>query len=105
MSKRAVLLAAVLIAVPLDRGRSPRVSRTGQRVAARAGAGPGECGLHRRGDRARARSADPSAGTVRPAAGAVPPDDGEWRMPAKDYAATRFSSLDEITPADGRQAA
>jgi PQQ-dependent dehydrogenase (methanol/ethanol family) len=26
----------------------------------------------------------------------VPQDDGQWTMPAKDYASTRFSSLDEI---------
>jgi PQQ-dependent dehydrogenase (methanol/ethanol family) len=26
----------------------------------------------------------------------VPADDGQWTMPAKDYASTRFSSLDEI---------
>ena len=29
------------------------------------------------------------------------PDDGaEWRMPARDYASTRFSPLDEITPSN-----
>jgi cytochrome c oxidase assembly factor CtaG len=27
-------------------------------------------------------------------------DDGQWLMPAKDYASTRFSTLDEITPAN-----
>src|SRR5205085_9513383 len=26
----------------------------------------------------------------------VPPDDGQWTLPAKDYASTRYSSLDEI---------
>jgi PQQ-dependent dehydrogenase (methanol/ethanol family) len=30
-------------------------------------------------------------------------DDGQWAMPAKNYAATRFSSLDEITPANVKQ--
>jgi PQQ-dependent dehydrogenase (methanol/ethanol family) len=35
-----------------------------------------------------------------PAPSASPPDDGNWTMPAKDYAATRFSGLNEITPAN-----
>src|SRR3954451_2779261 len=26
----------------------------------------------------------------------TPPDDGQWTMPAKNYASTRFSSLDQI---------
>lgn len=30
------------------------------------------------------------------AAGALPPDDGQWTRPAKDFASTRFSSLTEI---------
>ena len=29
--------------------------------------------------------------------------DGEWTMPAKDYAATRYSELDEITAANAGQ--
>jgi PQQ-dependent dehydrogenase (methanol/ethanol family) len=33
-------------------------------------------------------------------ASAAPPDDGQWTMPAKDYAATRYSSLDEINGAN-----
>src|SRR4029078_10225113 len=42
-----------------------------------------------------------SAGSVKaiPAAAASPPDDGNWTMPAKEYAATRGSGLDEINPA------
>ncbi|MEK0085202.1 methanol/ethanol family PQQ-dependent dehydrogenase [Benzoatithermus flavus] len=36
-----------------------------------------------------------AAGAVPPAS-AAPADDGEWRMPAKNYASTRFSALDEI---------
>ena len=40
----------------------------------------------------------PQAGrTVAPAA-ASPPDDGQWTMAAKDYAATRYSTLNEINP-------
>jgi PQQ-dependent dehydrogenase (methanol/ethanol family) len=35
-----------------------------------------------------------------PAAAASPPDDGNWTMPGKDYASTRFSALNEITPAN-----
>jgi PQQ-dependent dehydrogenase (methanol/ethanol family) len=30
------------------------------------------------------------------ATGATPPEDGQWTMPAKNYASTRFSGLDEI---------
>jgi PQQ-dependent dehydrogenase (methanol/ethanol family) len=32
--------------------------------------------------------------------GSLPPDDGTWRIPAKDYASTRFSTLQEITAAN-----
>ncbi|MBA3894915.1 MAG: methanol/ethanol family PQQ-dependent dehydrogenase [Gemmatimonadales bacterium] len=35
-------------------------------------------------------------GTIAPEA--TRPEDGEWRIPAKDYASTRYSGLDEITP-------
>jgi PQQ-dependent dehydrogenase (methanol/ethanol family) len=35
-----------------------------------------------------------------PAAAASPADDGNWTMPGKDYAATRFSGLNQITPAN-----
>jgi PQQ-dependent dehydrogenase (methanol/ethanol family) len=35
-----------------------------------------------------------------PAPSASPPDDGNWTMPAKDYASTRFSALEQITPAN-----
>ncbi|MBV8564834.1 MAG: methanol/ethanol family PQQ-dependent dehydrogenase [Methylobacteriaceae bacterium] len=31
-----------------------------------------------------------------PPAAAAPPDDGQWMMPAKNYAATRYSELDQI---------
>jgi hypothetical protein len=33
-------------------------------------------------------------------AAAAPPDDGQWTMPAKNYAATRYSGLDEISSAN-----
>jgi PQQ-dependent dehydrogenase (methanol/ethanol family) len=33
-------------------------------------------------------------------AAAAPPDDGQWIMPAKNYAATRYSTLDEINSAN-----
>jgi hypothetical protein len=29
-------------------------------------------------------------------ASAAPPDDGQWTMPSKNYASTRYSALDEI---------
>jgi lanthanide-dependent methanol dehydrogenase len=35
-----------------------------------------------------------------PAAASSPPDDGNWTMPGKDYAHTRFSALNQITPAN-----
>jgi PQQ-dependent dehydrogenase (methanol/ethanol family) len=35
-----------------------------------------------------------------PAAAAAPADDGNWTMPGKDYAASRFSGLAQITPAN-----
>lgn len=36
----------------------------------------------------------PPAGWVR--SQSMKPEDGQWPMPAKDYASTRFSGLDEI---------
>ena len=30
-------------------------------------------------------------------------DDGDWRMPARDYASTRYSPLAEISAANVRQ--
>ena len=35
-----------------------------------------------------------------PPPAASPPDDGNWTMPGKDYASTRFSGLNEITAAN-----
>ena len=35
-----------------------------------------------------------------PPAAASPADDGNWTMPGKDYASTRFSALNQITPAN-----
>src|SRR6476660_5143860 len=35
-----------------------------------------------------------------PAAAASPADDGNWVMPGKDYASSRFSALTEVTPAN-----
>jgi len=40
----------------------------------------------------------PNAGHTAPSAANAPPDDGQWTMPAKNYAQTRFSSLKELTP-------
>jgi glucose dehydrogenase len=45
-----------------------------------------------------ARTQFPNAALARPdTRDATFPDDGEWRIPAKSYAATRFSGLDQIT--------
>jgi PQQ-dependent dehydrogenase (methanol/ethanol family) len=35
-----------------------------------------------------------------PPSAASPADDGNWTMPGKDYASTRFSALNQITPAN-----
>ena len=35
-----------------------------------------------------------------PPAAASPADNGNWEMPGKDYASTRFSALNQITPAN-----
>src|SRR6185503_233624 len=35
-----------------------------------------------------------------PPAAAAPADDGNWTMPGKNYASTRFSALSQITPAN-----
>ena len=37
---------------------------------------------------------------VIPAAAASPVDDGNWTMPSKDYASTRFSALNQINPSN-----
>jgi lanthanide-dependent methanol dehydrogenase len=42
----------------------------------------------------------PAAGRTAPSAANAPQDDGQWTMPSKNYASTRFSSLNEITPAN-----
>jgi PQQ-dependent dehydrogenase (methanol/ethanol family) len=39
----------------------------------------------------------PEAGRTAPSAANAPEDDGQWTMPAKNYAATRYSSLTELT--------
>lgn len=40
----------------------------------------------------------PQAGRTAASAANSPKDDGQWTMPSKDYASTRYSSLAEITP-------
>ena len=47
-------------------------------------------------------SAQPVSGTFAGTA-ATQPDDGQWVMPAKDYASTRFSGLTEINTGNVRQ--
>src|SRR5215210_7040868 len=41
------------------------------------------------------RAVKPMAGSTG-ATAAIPPEDGQWTMPAKDYASTRFSGLSDI---------
>ena len=40
----------------------------------------------------------PEAGHTAPSAANAPADDGQWTMPSKNYASTRYSSLTELTP-------
>ena len=40
----------------------------------------------------------PQAGHTAASAANAPEDDGQWTMPSKNYASTRYSSLAEITP-------
>jgi PQQ-dependent dehydrogenase (methanol/ethanol family) len=40
----------------------------------------------------------PDAGKTAPSIADAPEDDGQWTMPSKNYASTRFSALTEITP-------
>jgi PQQ-dependent dehydrogenase (methanol/ethanol family) len=44
----------------------------------------------------------PQAGRTMPSAANAPPDDGQWTMPSKNYASTRFSSQAEITPQNAK---
>jgi PQQ-dependent dehydrogenase (methanol/ethanol family) len=44
----------------------------------------------------------PQAGRTMPSAANAPPDDGQWTMPSKNYASTRFSSQSEITPQNAK---
>ena len=41
----------------------------------------------------------------KPPASAAPPDDGQWTMPAKNYASTRYSELTEINADNVKQPA
>jgi PQQ-dependent dehydrogenase (methanol/ethanol family) len=96
--KKALLAGSALIAVPLaaaglalfpDReGASPPVPEA---VAA------GDVFPRERIGRAIAPPT-PQAGRTRAPPAASPADDGQWTMPAKDYAATRYSAMNEIRP-------
>src|SRR5205807_4350814 len=39
---------------------------------------------------------------ARPYQGRLEPDDGQWIRPAKDYASTRYSSLDQINASNAK---
>lgn len=45
----------------------------------------------------------PQAGRTNASPGSAPADDGQWTMPSKNYAATRFSSLTEINASNIKQ--
>ena len=47
---------------------------------------------------AQVYSSIPGGPRAVPAASASPADDGNWVMPGKDYASSRFSGLNEVTP-------
>ena len=42
---------------------------------------------------------------ARPYQGRLEPDDGQWIRPAKDYASTRYSSLDQINTKNAKDEA
>jgi lanthanide-dependent methanol dehydrogenase len=44
----------------------------------------------------------PDAGKTAPSTADAPADDGQWSMPSKNYASTRFSNLTEITAANAK---
>ena len=44
----------------------------------------------------------PQAGRTMASAANAPADDGQWTMPSKNYASTRFSSQSEITPQNAK---
>ena len=44
----------------------------------------------------------PEAGRTVASAANAPEDDGQWTMPSKNYASTRYSALTEITPENAR---
>jgi PQQ-dependent dehydrogenase (methanol/ethanol family) len=48
------------------------------------------------------RAQPTSSASAQSSTAAIPPDDGNWIMPGKDYGQSRFSGLKEITPANVR---
>jgi len=77
----------------------------------RRGAGPGlalavatlaalACRNHGGEVQAAVPPARPAAVSATATATGVPSDDGQWLIPAKDYASTRFSALDQINAAN-----
>jgi len=51
-------------------------------------------------DLGRTQFAAPASNKAVPAQAASPADDGNWTMPGKDYASTRFSGLTQLNPAN-----
>jgi lanthanide-dependent methanol dehydrogenase len=64
------------------------------RIAVLAGALVTAC--HTERSRTTGSTSAATGGSASPNAANLPPDDGQWVRPAKDYASTRFSSLTEI---------
>ena len=67
-------------------------------VAVAALAALGAC--EKKADQSSQQAAPTSSAPTRAASAAMPNDDGNWVMPGKDYASSRFSGLTEITPAN-----
>ncbi|HEY4230562.1 MAG TPA: PQQ-dependent dehydrogenase, methanol/ethanol family, partial [Thermoanaerobaculia bacterium] len=62
------------------------------------------CACGRRATRPEAEVAHfpPAAGSDAGLPSWVPPDRGDWTMPAKDYASSRYSTLSDLTPSNVR---
>jgi PQQ-dependent dehydrogenase (methanol/ethanol family) len=102
MKKKSLLIGAALIAIPL-------AAATVALYPERKGASPplpeavpaSEVFTIDQIGRALAPPT-PGAGRVTAPAAAAPADDGQWVMPAKNYAATRYSAMAEIQPGNVR---
>jgi len=69
-------------------------------AALTAGALMSSCNKRAADNSTAANAPSGAAARAVPAAAAYPADNGNWEMPSKDYASTRFSALNQITPAN-----